>query len=397
MLSTSLGEDAFNPVAGRRVHVNAQMAAVELSSDRDWFAIALPLFILPAISATRRSRTDGRARGFDSISMSFPFAGGVFSFWNREAIRLAGSGRSAHSREPASQHALQQRRRPVQFRQSRIFLVQCRRRFRHHSQTQRFCQCKLLALPTHRATGASLFQLPIRHTIGTDLGIGVQYRPPLCENIVLTGGRSALVPGQDSKKFTPAKRYFRYSRIKFTVLKVGASALSRPAVANEVFRASALEIGREANCRTRRPVTHCTKPRAPEQSPADLRGVRCPLRQSQAEAHRKSAGCITCHTATDEPTMHTTKPYAWAAPTATAAMPKSACPRTPRRIPRNTIRPNNRPILSREIRQSRSSANPTRAYTQWLNEDCKYIRFVNPGDLRVAAKPAAPAAATPRR
>jgi hypothetical protein len=31
-------------------------------------------------------------------------------------------------------------------------------------------------------------------------------------------------------------------------------------------------------------------------------------------------------------------------------------------------------------------ANPTRAYTQWLNEDWNYIRFVNPGDLRVAAK-----------
>ena len=33
-----------------------------------------------------------------------------------------------------------------------------------------------------------------------------------------------------------------------------------------------------------------------------------------------------------------------------------------------------------------SSANPTRAYTQWLNEDWNYIRFVNPGDLRVAEK-----------
>src|SRR5690242_14933356 len=30
------------------------------------------------------------------------------------------------------------------------------------------------------------------------------------------------------------------------------------------------------------------------------------LLQSQAEADRKSAGCLTCHTATDSPTMHST-------------------------------------------------------------------------------------------
>ena len=46
-----------------------------------------------------------------------------------------------------------------------------------------------------------------------------------------------------------------------------------------------------------------------------------------------------------------------------------------------------RPILNRRNPDnSRSSANPTRAYTQWLNEDWNYIRFVNPGDLRVAEK-----------
>ncbi len=31
-----------------------------------------------------------------------------------------------------------------------------------------------------------------------------------------------------------------------------------------------------------------------------------------------------------------------------------------------------------------NSANPVRAYTKWLKEDPDYIKFVNPGDLRVA-------------
>jgi hypothetical protein len=40
-----------------------------------------------------------------------------------------------------------------------------------------------------------LAQTRIRHSIGTDTGIGIQYRPPLTENIVITSGVSNLVPG----------------------------------------------------------------------------------------------------------------------------------------------------------------------------------------------------------
>ena len=41
-----------------------------------------------------------------------------------------------------------------------------------------------------------LFQSPIRHSIGWDSSFGVHYRPSLTDNIVLTGGISALLPGQ---------------------------------------------------------------------------------------------------------------------------------------------------------------------------------------------------------
>ena len=40
-----------------------------------------------------------------------------------------------------------------------------------------------------------LFQRPIRHSIGTDLGVGFEYRPPLSENIVIRGGIATLLPG----------------------------------------------------------------------------------------------------------------------------------------------------------------------------------------------------------
>lgn len=37
-------------------------------------------------------------------------------------------------------------------------------------------------------------------------------------------------------------------------------------------------------------------------------------------------------------------------------------------------------------REGPSSSNPVRAYTNWLREDWDFVRFVNPGDLRVAEK-----------
>ena len=111
------------------------------------------------------------------------------------------------------------------------------------------------------------------------------------------------------------------------------------------------------------------------------------LLQSQAEADRKSAGCITCHTATDAPTMHSTGTVRLgctdchggnAEIRVTADAPKDSSQYDQAKgqahpQPRN---PDN----------ARSSANPTRAYTRWLTEDWNYIRFVNPGDLRVAEK-----------
>jgi len=53
-----------------------------------------------------------------------------------------------------------------------------------------------------------LFQAPIRHNIGEDFGIGVQYRPPLTDNIILTGGASMLQPGQGFRDIYTGRTLF---------------------------------------------------------------------------------------------------------------------------------------------------------------------------------------------
>jgi len=62
-----------------------------------------------------------------------------------------------------------------------------------------------------------LFQAPIRHTIGMDYGAGVIYRPPLSENIMLTGGAAMLTPGDGFRDIYGGKTLFSlFGSVKLT-------------------------------------------------------------------------------------------------------------------------------------------------------------------------------------
>jgi len=114
----AVGEDTFNPIAGRRVTVNAQMAAAEISYDKDWIRYRISTFYTSGDANPR----DSRARGFDAIVDLPNFAGGLFSFWNREGVSTARLWNSPHhAGQPDSFSAGEQRRGPGQFRKSGNF------------------------------------------------------------------------------------------------------------------------------------------------------------------------------------------------------------------------------------------------------------------------------------
>jgi hypothetical protein len=107
--------------------------------------------------------------------------------------------------------------------------------------------------------------------------------------------------------------------------------------------------------------------------------------QSPDDADRKSSGCVSCHTSTDEPTMHPTKSVhlgctdchggnssiAIAVGTAPNSAEYNSAKEKAHMQPRNAAFKNRFNV-------------PERAYTLWLKESAEYIKFVNPGDLRVA-------------
>jgi hypothetical protein len=111
------------------------------------------------------------------------------------------------------------------------------------------------------------------------------------------------------------------------------------------------------------------------------------MTQLQADADRKSAGCISCHTQTDEATMHATGTVRLGCTDCHGGNSEihiesgvtAGSPQYEQAKHQAHPRPSD-PELANH------SANPVRAYTQWLKESPEYLRFVNPGDLRVAAE-----------
>jgi hypothetical protein len=199
------GKDSFNPIAGRPVTVNAQMAAVELSLDRDWIRYRISSFY----SSGDNNPRNGRANGFDAIVDLPSFAGGLFSFWNREGIRLLGSGVSLTTDGSLLPNMRSNKNEgQANFVNPGIFLVNVGTDIDITPKLKGFVNFNYLRFMRTEPLEFVLFQSPIRHNIGEDLGVGVTYRPPLSENIILTGGASMLQPGQGFRDIYTGRTLF---------------------------------------------------------------------------------------------------------------------------------------------------------------------------------------------
>ncbi len=82
----AFGRDNLNPLAGQNVTVDAKMAAIEISYDQDWVRFRTSIFYASGDS----NPFDNRARGFDTILDNPNFAGGQFSYWVRQPLKLFG-------------------------------------------------------------------------------------------------------------------------------------------------------------------------------------------------------------------------------------------------------------------------------------------------------------------
>jgi len=220
-----VGHDTHNPIAGRRVDVNAQMAAVELSKDRDWFRIRGSFFW----ASGDKNPSGSTAHGFDSIVDLPDFAGGQFSFWNSQEIRLTQTGvalTSENSLLPSLRSSKFEGQ--ANFVNPGIFIYNAGADAEITQKLKAVFNLNYLRFQYTEPLEFLLFQPGIRNSIGFDYGGGIIYRPKLSDNIILTAGVSSLVPGSGFKDIytsacsgegcgaKPKDLFSLFLRLKFT-------------------------------------------------------------------------------------------------------------------------------------------------------------------------------------
>jgi carboxypeptidase family protein len=215
----ALGHDDFNTIAGRRVDINARMGAVELSIDKDWARYRASFFYASGDSSNRSgaARTDGTAHGFDSIVDDTHFAGSDFSFWNSEGIRLTGTGVALITPVSLLPNLRSNKEEgQANFVNPGVMVFNLGADFNLTPKLRAFVNTSYLRFDRTEPLELVLFQRPIDHGIGTDFGVGVEYRPPLSENIVVRGGASALVPAEGLKQIYNGQTLFSlFGNVRF--------------------------------------------------------------------------------------------------------------------------------------------------------------------------------------
>ncbi len=187
------GSDSFNPIAGRKQDINAQQAAVELSVDRDWLRFKGSFFY----ASGDNDPFDDKAHGFDAIVDIPEFAGGLFSYWVTNGIRLLGTGvglKSGESLLPTLRSSKFEGQ--ANFVNPGIFVYNTGLEAELTPKLRGIANLNYLHFHHTDPIQGVYFQPDIRREIGIDAGLGFLYRPFLNENFVVTGGISSLLPGK---------------------------------------------------------------------------------------------------------------------------------------------------------------------------------------------------------
>lgn len=198
-----VGRDSNNPIGGRPQQIDAKMVAIEASVDRDWVRFRSSFFW----ASGDHNANDTKARGFDSIFDNPNFAGGAFSYWQRQQIPLFGTSLvNRFSLVPDLRSSKFQGQ--SNFVNPGLFLYNLGMDFEVTPKLRLITNANYLMFDSTNVLQTFTFQQNIDRSIGADLSLGIEYRPFLNDNVIFRGGVAALVPGRGFKDLFGATNPF---------------------------------------------------------------------------------------------------------------------------------------------------------------------------------------------
>jgi hypothetical protein len=190
----AVGHDSLNPLANQPQDISAGFAAVELSYDRDWARFRTSFLW----SSGDHDINNRHATGFDTILDAPIFAGGQFSYWQRQAIQLFGVKLvNAFSIVPDLRSSKIQGQ--SNFVNPGLLLFNLGLDVDLTPKLRLFNNINMLWFETTRVLQQFTFDGGLDTRIGTDLSTGLVYRPFLINNVIMIAGISTLIPGSGFK------------------------------------------------------------------------------------------------------------------------------------------------------------------------------------------------------
>jgi hypothetical protein len=189
----ALGHDDFNGIAGQPVNIRAGMAALEVSYDQDWIRYKASLFYASGDGNAK----DHTATGFDSIVDNTNFFGGPFSYFVRQGFNLAGTAVDVKQRFSLLPDLRTSKTEgQANFVNPGLRMGGLGADFDVTPKLRAFLNANYLMFDDTDSIKTLLLTNQVARAFGADLSLGVQWRPLLTENVVISVGYGALLPGR---------------------------------------------------------------------------------------------------------------------------------------------------------------------------------------------------------
>ncbi|MHC4877555.1 MAG: HEAT repeat domain-containing protein [Planctomycetota bacterium] len=188
------GRDGLNPIAGQPMDIDAYMAALELSYDRDWARFRASFFY----SSGDSDPSDRDGEGFDAIMDNPVFAGGEFSYWQRQAIQLFGV-RLVNDRSLVPNMRSSKTQGQSNFTNPGLLLFNLGFDADITPKLRMITNANYLMFDETAVLETFTFQGDVDQEIGLDLSMGFEWRPFHNDNMIALFGVSTLIPDEGFK------------------------------------------------------------------------------------------------------------------------------------------------------------------------------------------------------